>query len=219
MPERAFTGWPRGFVEFLTELEANNDRDWFKANRARYDRLLREPMVALGEDLAKLGRPHLFRPYNDTRFHPGPPIKEHQGLAIGMGGSGGFYLEISLDGLLIAAGLYSPESDQVERMRAAVADGRRGGALKRALEKARAAGLKLGEPDLKRVPRGYPPEHPRADLLRYRRMVVYRRVPVAKWMSTRACGGRIDETLAAAAPLVSWTRTNVGPSEKARRTR
>ena len=133
MSERAFRRLARGFVEFLTELEANNDRDWFKANRARYDALLRDPMTALGEDLAKLGRPHLFRPYNDTRFHPGPPIKEHQGLAIGMGGAGGYYVEISLDGLLIAAGLYAPESDQVERMRAAVADGRRGGALKRAL--------------------------------------------------------------------------------------
>jgi uncharacterized protein (TIGR02453 family) len=219
MPERAFTGWPRGFVEFLTDLEANNDRDWFKANRWRYDALLRDPMTALGEDLRKLGRPHLFRPYNDTRFHPGPPIKEHQGLALGRDGAGGYYVEISLDGLLVAAGLYAPESDQVERMRAAVADGRRGGALKRAIEKADAAGLELGEPDLKRVPRGYSPEHPRADLLRYRRMVVYKRTPLAKWMSTRACAGRIEKTLAAATPLVSWTRNNVGPSQKAPRSR
>ena len=50
-------------------------------------------------------------------------------------------------------------------------------------------------------------------------MVVYQRVPVAKWMSTRACGARIADTLAAAAPLVNWTRTNVGPSEKPRRGR
>jgi uncharacterized protein (TIGR02453 family) len=214
VPERAFTGWPRGFVEFLTELEANNDRDWFKANRWRYDALLREPMTALGEDLSKLGRPHLFRPYNDTRFHPGPPIKEHQGLALGYDGSGGYYVEISLDGLLVAAGLYAPQSDQVERFRAAVADGRRGAALRRALDKADAAGLKLGEPDLKRVPRGYPPEHPRAELLRYRRIVVYKRVPLAKWMSTRTAGGRIEESLAAGTALVNWTRNNVGPSQK-----
>ena len=219
MAERAFAGWPREFVAFLTELEANNDRDWFKANRARYDALLRDPMAALGEDLSKLGRPHLFRPYNDTRFHPGPPIKEHQGISFGIGDAGGYYMAISLDGLLMAAGLYAPQSDQVERMRAAVADGRRGGALRRALATASAAGLSLGEPDLKRVPRGYDAEHPRADLLRYRRMVVYKRVPVAKWMSTRACGARIADTLAAAGPLVNWTRTNVGPSEKPRRGR
>jgi uncharacterized protein (DUF2461 family) len=56
----------RGFapeaIELLRELEDNNDRDWFKANRARYDEHLVAPAKALGEDLADLGRPHLFRP-------------------------------------------------------------------------------------------------------------------------------------------------------------
>jgi uncharacterized protein (DUF2461 family) len=83
----------RGFsseaIELLRELEDNNDRDWFKANRARYDEHLVAPAKALGEDLADLGRPHLFRPWNDTRFRAGPPIKEHVGLAIGYEGAGG----------------------------------------------------------------------------------------------------------------------------------
>ena len=63
------------------------------------------------------GRPQLFRPWNDTRFHAGPPIKEHVGLAIGYEGAGGFYVELSLDGLLVAGGLHNPAPDQVERMR------------------------------------------------------------------------------------------------------
>ncbi len=214
MAATAFAGWPAGALDFLSELEANNDRDWFKANRARYDELLREPMAALGEDLAKLGRPHLFRPYNDTRFHAGPPIKEHVGLAIGMEGAGGYYVEISLDGLLVAAGLHNPQSDQVERLRAAVADGRKAATLRRAIDRATAAGLDLNEPDLKRVPRGYPADHPRADLLRHRRLMVHRRVPAAKWMSTRAAGGRIADSLASATPLVNWLRSNVGPSQQ-----
>ena len=219
MPATAFTGWPAAAFDFLRELEADNDRDWFKTNRARYDALLRAPTLALGEDLSALGRPHLFRPFNDARFHQGPPIKEHVGLAIGMEGAGGYYVQISLDGLLIAAGLYNPQSDQVERLRAAVDDGRRGGALRRALATAQAAGLELGEPDLKRVPRGYPPEHPRAELLRHRRLVVHRRIPLAKWMSTRAAGERIAAMLDAATPLVSWTRTNIGPSDRPRERR
>jgi len=219
MPSTSFTGWPAAAFEFLRELEADNDRDWFKANRARYDALLRAPTLALAEDLAALGRPHLFRPFNDARFHAGPPIKEHVGLAIGMEGAGGYYVQISLDGLLIAAGLYNPQSDQVERLRTAVDDGRRGGALRRAVGTAQEAGLELGEPDLKRVPRGYATEHPRADLLRHRRMVVHRRVPLARWMSTRAASTRIASTLAATTPLVTWLRTNVGPSEKPRERR
>lgn len=219
MTAQAFKGWPAAGLDFLRELEADNDRDWFKANRPRYEELLRAPAAALGEDLSGLGRPHLFRPFNDARFHGGPPIKEHVGLAIGMEGAGGYYVEISLDGLLIAAGLYNPQSDQVERLRAAVADARRATGLRRGIERAAAAGLELGEPDLKRVPRGFAPDHPRADLLRHRRIVVHRRVPVAKWMSTRAAGKRIADTLAGATPLVEWLRVNVGPSELPRKRR
>src|SRR5438093_203125 len=79
----AFRGFPPEAIEFLRELEANNDRDWFKANRARYEDHLRAPAMALGEDLSDLGAPRLFRPWNDTRFRAGPPIKEQVGLALG----------------------------------------------------------------------------------------------------------------------------------------
>ena len=68
-----FRGFPPEAIEFLRELEDNNDRDWFKANRARYEEHLRAPAAALGDDLVDLGKPHLFRPWNDTRFRPGPP--------------------------------------------------------------------------------------------------------------------------------------------------
>src|ERR1700694_647795 len=121
----AFQGFPAEGIEFLRELEANNDRDWFKANRSRYEEYLLAPATALGEDLSDLGKPRLFRPWNDTRFRPGPPIKEHVGLAIGYEGAGGFYVELSLDGLLVAAGLHKPAPDQVERLRRAIDSSRR----------------------------------------------------------------------------------------------
>src|SRR5919201_2021598 len=49
----AFRGFPPEALEFLSELEANNDRDWFKANRARYDEHLVAPARALGEARAE----------------------------------------------------------------------------------------------------------------------------------------------------------------------
>ena len=101
----AFRGWPPEALEFLRDLEANNDRDWFKANRERYEEHLVAPTRALAEDLDDLGRPHMFRPWNDTRFHPGPPIKEHVGMALGYEGGGGYYVELSLDGLLVGDSL------------------------------------------------------------------------------------------------------------------
>ncbi|HYI99981.1 MAG TPA: DUF2461 domain-containing protein [Thermoleophilaceae bacterium] len=205
-----FRGFPPEAIEFLRELEANNDRDWFKANRARYDEHIVAPVTALGEDLSDLGRPHLFRPWNDTRFHAAPPIKEQVGLAIGYEGAGGFYVELSLDGLLVAAGLHNPAPDQVDRLRRAVDAGRTASALTKAIGQARDAGLELNEPDLVRGPRGYPADHPRMDLLRRRRLTVARRDDVGAWLQRPAAGTRIRERLDAAAPLVRWLRAHVG---------
>ena len=214
----AFTGFPPAALDFLRQLEDNNERDWFKANRPRYEESLRAPMAALGEDLADLGRPRLFRPFNDTRFHQGPPIKEHIGLAVGYEGAGGFYVELSLDGLLIAAGLHNPAPDQVERIRRAVDDGRTAGVLRRAVDAAEAGGLQLNEPDLKRAPRGYPIDHPRIDLLRRRRLVVTHRHALAKWIHRPDAGTRIRAQLDAGAPLVRWLRERVGPTQRGRST-
>ena len=209
----SFRGFPPEAVSFLEDLEANNDRDWFKANRARYDEHLVAPARELAEALADLGRPHLFRPWNDTRFRPGPPVKEHVGLAIGYEGAGGFYVELSLDGLLVAAGLHMPAPDQVARMRAAMDAPRSASALTRALRRATDAGLVLNEPDLVRAPRGYPADHPRLDLLRRRRLTVARRHELAQWLHRPEAGRRIRAGLDSAVPLVRWLREHVGPSQ------
>lgn len=212
----AFGGFPPQAIEFLRDLEANNDRDWFKANRGRYEEHVVAPVTALGEDLADLGRPHLFRPWNDTRFHAAPPIKEQVGLAVGYEGAGGFYVELSLDGVLVAAGLHNPAPDQVERMRRAVDAGPTAAALSRAIRAAEKAGLELNEPDLRRGPRGYPADHPRMDLLRRRRLTVARRHDLGAWLHRPAAGTRIREGLDAAAPLVRWLRAHVGPTTRQR---
>ena len=120
------------------------------------------PVRALGEDLSDLGRPHTFRPWNDTRFHPRPPVKEHVGLAVGYEGAGGYYVELSLDGLLVAAGIYHPAPDQLDRIRRAIDDGRTAAPLTRAIARAQRAGLALAEPALVRAPRGYAGRPPAA---------------------------------------------------------
>jgi uncharacterized protein (TIGR02453 family) len=208
--------WPPEALEFLRELEANNDRDWFKANRARYDAHLVEPARELAQQLADLGEPHLFRPYNDTRFHMRPPIKEQLGVAIGYGGAGGYYVELSLDGLLVAAGLHQPAPDQIERFRAAIDDGRRAAAFERAVGAAAAVGLELAEPELKRAPRGYPQDHPRIDRLRLKELTVHRRHGLEPWLHEPACRELIRTELGGARPLVAWIGKHVGPSQRSR---
>lgn len=209
----AFSGWPPEALTFLADLEAHNDREWFKANRARYDETCVLPTTALGEALSDLGTPKLFRPWNDQRFRPGPPIKEHLGLAVGYEGAGGWYVQLSIDGLFLAAGLHNPKPDQVTRLRAAIDDGRKAAALTRALAVARAAGLELNDPDLLRVPRGYDADHPRAELLRRKSLTVSATMPIAKWLHRPAAYDRIREPLDAAAPMVKWLRRHVGPAQ------
>ena len=206
--------WPPEALDFLRELEANNDRDWFRANRGRYDTVVAEPARELAEQLSDLGRPHFFRPYNDTRFHMRPPIKEQLGVAIGHGGAGGYYFELSLDGLLVAAGLHAPAPDQLARFRAAVDEDRRARAFERAVENAAEAGLALAEPGLKRAPRGYPQDHPRIERLRLTELAVYKRHPLEPWLHQRRCGARVRAELDKAGPLVKWLAENVGPSQR-----
>jgi uncharacterized protein (TIGR02453 family) len=209
--------WPPEALEFLRELEANNDRDWFKANRPRYDGHLVEPARALADTLADLGEAHFFRPYNDTRFHARPPIKEQLGIAIGYGGTGGFYVELSLDGLLVAAGLHHPASDQLERFRAAIDDERGARGFERAVQSATGAGLAVPEPELRRAPRGYRPDHPRIERLRLKELTVYRRHPLAPWLHEPACDELVRGELEAARPLVAWLSEHVGASQRPRR--
>ncbi len=206
--------WPPEAIEFLRELEENNERGWFKANRSRYDTYLVQPARELAEKLARLGALRLFRPYNDTRFHMRPPIKEQLGMALGYGGAGGYYVELSLDGLLVAAGLHRPAPDQLERFRAAIDDGRRAAAFERAVKAAGAEGLVLAEPELKRAPRGYPNDHPRIERLRLKELTLHRRHELQPWLHDPECDVRIGAALEGATPFVRWLADRVGPSQR-----
>jgi len=208
--------WPPEALEFLRELEDNNDRAWFKANRARYDEHLAQPARTLAEQLTHLGQPHYFRPYNDTRFHARPPLKEQYAVALGHDTPGGYYFSLSLDGLFVGAGLHHPAPDQLERFRAALDDDRRASGFERALRRVRDAGLELVAPELKRAPRGYPPDHPRLDLLRRKDLTVFRHHPLGPWLHETECDRRVREELESARPLVQWLREHVGPSARAR---
>ena len=203
--------WPPAALEFLRELEDNNDRDWFKANRARYDEHLVAPGRALAESLAHLGAARFFRPYNDARFHQRPPIKEQLGIAIGYAGAGGYYVELSLDGLLVGAGLHHPATDQLERFRGAIDDERRARGFERAIATASDAGLTLVDPVLKRAPRGYAPDHPRVERLRLKNLTVFARHGLEPWLHEERCRELIRAELDGARPLVSWLAENVGP--------
>ncbi len=208
--------WPPAALDFLRELEDNNDRTWFKANRKRYDDYLLEPTRELAAKLGRLGEPRFFRPFRDTRFRPGPPIKEEIAVGLGDSATGSYYLQLSLDGLVVGAGLHHPAPDQLERFRAAIADARRAAAFERAVDTAEGSGLAASEPALKRAPKGYAPDHPRIDRLRMKHLTVFRHHQLEPWLHTPECDERITTELESARPLVNWLSETVGPSTRPR---
>src|SRR5207247_11249091 len=116
--------------------------------------------------------------------------------------------------LAAAAGMVEMATDQLERYRQAVVENRSGKKLEAIVAKARAAGLEaMGHGVLKTAPKGYPKDHPRIELLRYKGLVAWREWPAGAWLGTRRAKDRVVEFLRQSKPVNGWLRTNVGPSE------
>ena len=73
----------------------------------------------------------------------------------------------------------------------------------------------IGHDMLKSAPRGYPADHPRIDLLRYKGLAAYREWPVEPWLGTPAAADRIREFLRSTRPLTGWLDAHVGASSAA----
>lgn len=218
----AFEGFTRDTLAFLGDLSAHNDRSWFNANKARYERELldREKrfIAAMGHGLHSL-RPHveaiprvngsIFRINRDTRFsHDKTPYKTYTDLWFWEGSerklSPGFFISITPTTITTGAGTYMTSSERVDRLRRAVDARGAGERVVEILGDLAAAGYEIGEPGYKRVPRGFAPDHPRAELLKYRVLHASRREDVpAEFYGPRFidwCMNRFERVL----PLHEW---------------
>jgi uncharacterized protein (TIGR02453 family) len=207
-----FRGWPVEAVEFFEGLLADNSRVYWQDHKQIYEDYVRAPMDALLTDLGpEFGEGKVFRPYRDVRFSKDKaPYKTAIAATLERGG----YIQMSADGLAAGCGLYRPAPDQLERYRAAVADARKGPALVKVVEAARAAKIDITASEtLKTAPRGWPKDHPRIDLLRQKGLIAWREWPVGAWLGTAKAKQRVVDFLHDAAPVQRWLDRNVGPSE------
>lgn len=206
----AFRGWPAEALEFFEGLEADNTKTYWQQNRAVYDELVRAPMEELLEELApEWGEGRVFRPYRDIRFSADKsPYKTHIGAMVGDG-----YVQLNADGLGAGCGMWEMAPDQLERYRQAVSEDRSGRTLVEMVAEARAAGLEVTAHDvLKTAPRGYPKDHPRIELLRYKGLITWREWPAGAWLGTRRTKDRVVEFLERSRPIAGWLGKHVGPS-------
>ena len=179
-----FTGFQPEAIEFLINLALNNDRDWFQPRKAEYERLLKEPLESLVAVLVDRFRDRgipleadpqraVFRIYRDTRFSKDKsPYKTNIGASIPWaadeGAHGlGAYLHFQPGEMFVGGGMYRMERPRLEAFRRAVVE--EPDRLLAAVE--HPAFLKTfggvhGHESLKRVPPGYPADHPQAELLK-----------------------------------------------------
>jgi uncharacterized protein (TIGR02453 family) len=120
---------PKESYRFMADLYRHNSKAWFDANRARYERYVRQPMKALAEDLEDpvslllpefSGKARLSRINNDIRFSPRKlPYKEHVWISFGSssGPRADLFAAIDRQGWTTGAGLYDPSREVMDNWR------------------------------------------------------------------------------------------------------
>jgi uncharacterized protein (TIGR02453 family) len=219
-----FEGFADADGKFFKALAKKNERDWFLAHKAEFEEGWNEPMKALLGQLraaidakyerCELAEPKVFRIFRDVRFSKDKsPYKTHIGGYIPLARRGkkatdlpmAVYFHVGAGETFAAAGHYMMGPESLQRFRAAVADDTRGKELVKILAALAKKGyVAEAHERSKRVPKGFPPDHPRAELLTYKGLTVgFPPVPKAmltspalvKWLA----GG-----CKTSAPLVDW---------------
>jgi uncharacterized protein (TIGR02453 family) len=189
MSDRHFTP---GLFAFLRDLKANNDREWFNENRERYLADLRDPclrfiadfgapLMAISPHFRADPRPNggsLFRIHRDIRFSKDKsPFKTAAGLHFRHENgrdahTPGFYLHLEPGGCFMGVGLWRPDTATLRRVRERlVADPQ---AWERAVgDRAFRHIFTVSGESLTRVPRGYDPAHPLAEILKLKDITAF----------------------------------------------
>jgi len=185
MTDPDFTSFQPSLFRFLKTLKANNNRDWFQQNKAKYEDQLLAPCQAFiraFQPLLKRVSPHfladdrrvggsLMRIYRDTRFGKDKtPYKTNVGIQFRheMGKDvhcPGFYVHLEPGECFLGAGIWHPDSEALKKIRQAIDDEPAKWKRARGQKKFRAHVDLVGD-SLKTAPRDFPKDHPLIDDLR-----------------------------------------------------
>ena len=227
-------------LRFLRGLTRNNRKPWFEAHRAEYEAAVKGPLRELIEELDVrlahfapeiVGDPKrsMFRIHRDIRFSADKsPYKTHASCwfyhrdgtrAVGReaaGGGAGFYFQIGPGNSFVGGGMWMPPREALGRLRGAIAEdpGRFARIAGDARVKRRFGGLS-DEAMLKRVPRGFAPDHPAARWLKYQSFVTGRELPDAQAVSARL-PALLEADFRLMVPLVRWINGVLGLRETGR---
>jgi uncharacterized protein (TIGR02453 family) len=211
-----------GLFAFLRALARSNSRDWFHANKARWERSARDPALALVADLAApLARisPHmvadparvggsLFRIQRDTRFASDKqPYKTWIGLRLYHQRrrevhAPSFYIHLQPGNCFVAGGLWRPEPATLKRLREFLADNPAAW-RKAARAPAFLRDFEHGGEALSRPPRGWPTDHPLIEDLKRKDFIAWQAVPDSQVLAP-GLDAFLARRLTRLAPLVDY---------------
>ena len=175
-------------LQFLRNLEKNNNRDWFNENKTLYQEAqqdvisfvekLMEEMADFDEEMGKLeAKKSVFRIYRDTRFSKDKtPYKTNFGAGLGMGKGNkisGYYLHIEPGKSFLAGGVYKPEPSVLKTIRQEISAF--GDEFKAILEQDEFRNYFRGlsvEDKLKKVPQGFEKDDKMAEYLKLKHFIV-----------------------------------------------
>lgn len=172
--------------DFLNDLRANNNREWFNTYKPRYESALQN-MVSFADAVMDEMRVHdqlstvsgkasLYRIYADTRFSKEKaPYKTHWGIRLSRATEylrGGYYLHIEPGNSFAAGGFFSPDPDDLKRIREDIGlNYEDWDALFQTPAIADTFGSLRGE-TVKTAPKGFDKDHPGIDWLRYKQFLL-----------------------------------------------
>jgi uncharacterized protein (TIGR02453 family) len=219
-----FEGFADDGGKFFKALARNQKRDWFLAHKQDFETGWNQPMKDLLAELREaidgsyphcdLDEPKVFRIFRDVRFSKDKsPYKTFVAGCVPTKRSAkvtetpaAIYMHFGTDNV-VASGLYTMDGPALARYRAAVADDARGKELVKILAKLEKAGFRadsMHDDVLKKVPKGFDPDHPRAELLKRKSLgVAYPALPKGALASRTLLPWLVDRAKKVA-PLVEW---------------
>lgn len=220
-------------LTFLRNLARHNDRAWFTPRKPVYEAELKEPMLAVirkvTEAMVDFAPNHvrpaekcIFRIYRDTRFsNDKRPYKTHvaawwthQGL--GKTSGAGYYFHVSPKDLIVAAGSYMPEKDQLAAIRHWLLDHHADFRKLLKNPKVRRTFEEFEGNALTRPPKGFPKDHPALDLIQCRQWGLAATLPAAEALKP-SLAATIIRHFRIAAPVVDALNTPIAAAESPRK--
>ena len=223
-----YVGFEKTSIEFLEQLAANNNREWFNENKARYEEHVLDVALrfiqSMQDPLAQIA-PHftavpqrvggsLMRVYRDTRFsHNKLPYKTNLGIQFRHEQAKdvhapGYYVHVEPGRVFLGVGMWRPDADSLRAIRERIVA--KPAEWKRVLGDAGfSRHFELGGESLSRAPRGFDKDHELIEDIRRKSFIAARDLDVEDCLKPQF-QRKVEASFDAATPFMRFLCKAVG---------